>query len=488
MASVVADCDGSGTPVTVSGARTGIVGGAVPLGGAVLSTEQMKRILRVGVDRSGSSPRAFAVVEPGLTVEELSAAIEGGALPRETPGAAELLADERGWFYPPDPTERSATLGGTVATNASGARTFFYGPTRRFVRAMRALLACGEVLELRRGECPRFGRTPVEVVLSSGEIRVVPEPGYARPAIKNVAGYYSEPGMELIELFIGSEGTLGVVSEIELALLPRPFGTLTCLAFTGSEEGALALVRELRGRRARPLAIEFFDGGSLDLLRAKRSSDGAGSAVPEIPPASAGAHSAVEFELAYSSEEELDSIAAELEGTLGRCGSSMEATWAGFEESERRRIREARHALPEAVNALIAERKRGAPGLHKVGTDMAVPPGELERMLRFQEERLRAGSFEHVQFGHIGDGHLHVNILPRDEREMARAEELYMELAREAVRLGGTVAAEHGIGKVKPRFLEMMCGADAVERMRRVKRALDPGGILGRGNLFEWKP
>jgi D-lactate dehydrogenase (cytochrome) len=108
-------------------------------------------------------------------------------------------------------------------------------------------------------------------------------------------------------------------------------------------------------------------------------------------------------------------------------------------------------------------------------------------MIELQERRLREGGFEYVVFGHIGDCHLHVNILPRDEAEMVRAKELYMELAREAVRLGGTVAGEHGIGKVKHSFLEVMHGAEGIARMRAVKAALDPKGILGRGNVFPWE-
>jgi len=472
IAAVLSECAASATPVTVSAARTGIVGGAVPFGGVVLSTEAMKTVGEV--TGSGDGAEAAVTVGPGVTIDEL----------------AERLAGT-GYFYPPDPTERTATIGATVATNASGARTYAYGPTREFVRAARVVLACGEVLALSRGGGPRFdadGR--LEVELASGEVVELALPGYEQPEVKNVAGYYVRPGMELLDLFIGSEGTLGVLSQVELGLAPEPEGVLTCLAFTSDEAGALSLTEALRAHEPGALAIEYFDSRALALLRRKREADGPGSEVPELPGGAGGAEgagAALSFEFAYASEDELDGLAAELEALLPSHGSSMDDTWAAFDADEAERIKAFRHAVPEAVNSAIAERKRTDASLYKVGTDMAVPAAGLAEMLAFQSAKLAEGGFEHVVFGHIGDGHLHVNILPSDAAELARAKELYMELARKAVELGGTVAAEHGIGKIKHAFLEMMYGAGAVEEMRAVKRSLDPAGILGRGNIFEWK-
>jgi len=373
IAAVLAECSASGTPVTVSAARTGIVGGAVPFGGVVLSVENMKAVGEV-VESGGA---ASVTVQPGVTIDELAAAISGS-----------------GWLYPPDPTERTATIGATVATNASGARTFAYGPTRAFVRAMRVVLAGGEVLELRRGEGPAFGAGgTLEVELASGDVLELRLPGYEQPELKNVAGYYVRRGMELIDLFIGSEGTLGVVSEVELGLVPDPEGVLLCLAFTEGEAGALSLTEALRAHDPKPLAIEYFDGGTLALLRNKREADGPGSEVPEF---SSSAGAALSFELAYSSEDELDELAAGLDELLPQHGSSMDDTWAAFDAEEAERIKAFRHAVPEAVNTLIAERKRAEPALHKVGTDMAVPASALAELIEFQSAKLADGGFEHV--------------------------------------------------------------------------------------------
>ncbi|KPK61839.1 MAG: hypothetical protein AMK73_07555 [Planctomycetes bacterium SM23_32] len=144
-----------------------------------------------------------------------------------------------------------------------------------------------------------------------------------------------------------------------------------------------------------------------------------------------------------------------------------------------------RHAVPETVNAIIGRRKIEVPELHKVGTDMAVPDESVGAMMAFYERRLAECGLEHVIFGHIGDGHLHVNVLPRTGGELEQGEELYVEFAREAVRLGGSVAAEHGIGRIKKRFLPIQFGAEHLAAMRAVKAALDPDGILNPGVLFD---
>ena len=144
-----------------------------------------------------------------------------------------------------------------------------------------------------------------------------------------------------------------------------------------------------------------------------------------------------------------------------------------------------RHALPETVNAIIGQRKRAVPELHKVGTDMAVPDAALGAMMDFYESRLAESGLDYVTFGHIGSGHVHVNILPQTLEELVRAEALYGGFAREAVRLGGSVAAEHGIGRIKKKFLPIQFTASQIAAMRAVKSALDPAGVLNPGVLFD---
>ena len=480
VADALLDAAAAGSEVTVSGARTGIVGGAVPRRGTVLSLVEMNRVLGVRrLDGGRFSVRA----EPGVAIADLKRSVEEarpGEAARE-PGAANRLT------YAPDPTEDTAHLGASVATNASGARSFRYGATRAHVRRLRVVLPCGEALDVERGACAEEGGA-FEIARLDGTVLEVPVPGYRMPPIKNAAGYFSEPGMDLVDLFVGSEGTLGVITEVEGLLTPRPPAVLSALAFFDSDDDAVAFVLHARGGApdgpppacVEPLALEYFDSRSLDFLRARRREQGAASSIPE-PPADAAA--AVQFEQGFLEEDLSDAYDA-WESVLSAHGSSMERTWGGMEDADLARLKALRHSLPEEVNAAIARAKVVHPEIHKVGTDLAVPGGALLDMVRAYREGLDGTGLAYVVFGHIGDSHLHLNVMPRTPDELAAAKALALSFAGRAVALGGTVSGEHGIGKLKHEFLRIQYGDDGLRRMAAVKRSLDPGGVLNRGVMF----
>ena len=469
VAAVVRWAQRERVPLTVSGGRTGITGGAVPEGGALLSLERMDRVGPVRREGAGASIE----VGPALTLERLAVLLGEGL--------GELPAG--GFFYPPDPTEATAQVGGSIACDASGARSFRYGSTRRWVQALEVVLPTGEVLWLERGR-ERFdagGR----LALERGDGRVVlelPERPACR-ARKDVAGYACRPGMDLLDLFVGSEGTLGVVTRAVLRLAPAPAGRVSVMLFPEGEGTALEAVRRLRegegGLEAE--SIEFFDGRSLDLLEEKRREGGPGGEIPPFPHPSGAA---VFAEFPYHREEEVDGI---LEGVLALVedlGVAEERTWVGTEPAEVERMRSFRHALPETVNSIIGRRQAQHPAVRKVGTDLAVPVEVLEDFLAFHRRLLEGSGLEYVIFGHFGDAHLHCNMLPRDEREMDRALDIYQALAEESVRLGGTVAAEHGIGRLKRGYLRLMLPEESLAGMKRLKTLLDPAGVLAPGVMF----
>ncbi|HEX8115802.1 MAG TPA: FAD-binding oxidoreductase, partial [Pyrinomonadaceae bacterium] len=217
VARALAEASSEGTAVTVAGAGTGIVGGRVPYGGVVLSTERLNRVGEFVREGDGGG---FATAGAGVVL---------GDFQRE--------AKARGLLYPPDPTEGSCYLGGTVATNASGARTFKYGPTRAYVRALRVALTTGDLIEMRRGEQFAGADGSVRLQLGGGRRIEGRLPTYTMPATrKHAAGYFTRPGMDLIDLFVGSEGTLGVATRVELSLLPQPEGVLAGVVFFRREE------------------------------------------------------------------------------------------------------------------------------------------------------------------------------------------------------------------------------------------------------------
>ncbi len=493
VADVLADASDRGVYVTVSAGRTGIVGGAVPAGGTLLSLAEMNRVL--GIRRLADG--RFAVrVEPAVTVAGLEEMLAVGDLgldpetlpPEEAAALAALKADERGYFYPPDPTEMSAHLGATVATNASGARSYYYGATRRHVHSVRVVLPCGEVIAAERGIFTA-GDGRFEIRLTGGDSLDVAVPGYAMPETKNAAGYYVAPDVDLVDLFIGSEGTLGVLTEVELVLSRRPSGVLSALAFFPDDESAIAFVKHTRGDHAdspvpasvTPLALEFFDSKSFEFLRERKEAQGASSGIPELPEDAAAG---VLFEQEFEDEDALMAAYEGWEELLSHHGSSMENTWGGMEESDLARLKALRHSIAEEVNGTIARARAKHPEIHKIGTDIAVPAGRFEEMVAYYRERLAGTTLRYVMFGHIGDSHVHLNIMPQDLDELLAAEKLALEFAKHGVSMGGTVSGEHGIGRLKHAFLEALYGAGGLVEMAALKAAFDPAGILNRGVMF----
>ena len=455
--------------VTVSGARTGIVGGAVPGAGSLLSLQKLRSrpVIRLDEESGLQVLRVLA----GNTLAEMHEAIRSDPTCSDRPDASQL-------YYPVDPTETSASAGGTVATNASGARTLLYGPTRDWVQGLRVVLPNGEILQLHRGEvCAGPGgfrlRSP------GGNSSAIPIAPLPLPRTKNTAGYFLQDGMDAVDLFIGGEGTLGIVTEIEVKLTERPPHVLCLVIYLPADEpvGIVAALRALG-----PSALEYMDKGSIALLGESRRANPGGSHVPEFP---AGTSAALYVEFGASEEERIEQLCVDIEGILDRCDASMDSTWAGFTPGDIESMKKFRHALPERVNTKIAERKRLVPELAKIGTDMAVPNESLGEMLALYRKSLDAEHLEYCIFGHIGNAHLHVNILPQTVQERDRGKALYREFATAAVGHGGSVSGEHGIGRLKRDFLRIQFSDEHIDIMKRLKRALDPDLILNPGVLFD---
>ena len=475
------------TPVTISGAGTGTVGGRVPSAGIVLATDKLNQIKSIAHNQEGGGS---VVAEAGVRLVDL-----------------QKFVDSQQLFYPPDPTERSCYLGGTIATNASGARTFKYGPTRKYVQRLKIALATGEIINLRRGELHADQSGQVKIPLSSGRSIEARLPTYQMPHTrKHASGYYVAPEMDLLDLFIGSEGTLGVVVEIEVTLLPKPEALFSGVVFFNAEDDLLAFVQAARGRsltnrdlrksgtkldalmdkapevadrqarqssgKAEPVrnldarALEYFDGESLTFLRKKYET---------IPAAAVGA---VFFEQETTAATD-DSLLNEWLVLLEQHHALVDESWFATNETDQAKLREFRHALPVLMNEWFARHNQ-----RKVSTDMSVPDAEFPGMLRFYQETLRPAGLRYTIFGHIGDNHVHVNILPRDDDEAARAREIYLQFLKRAAAVGGTLSAEHGVGKLKRDYLRLFYSEESLHEMAALKRAFDPAGILGRGNIF----
>jgi D-lactate dehydrogenase (cytochrome) len=442
--------------VTVSGAGTGTVGGRVAFGGIVLATDRLNKIKSITPhEPSGGT----AVAEAGVILSDFQKAVEA-----------------EGLLYPPDPTERSCFLGGTVATNASGSRTFKYGPTRRYINRAKIALAGGDVIDLHRGQLRADSNGHLEIPLPNDRRIQATLPTYHMPHTrKNATGYFALPDMDVLDLFIGSEGTLGVIVEVEVKLLEKPEGILSGVVFFKTEEDVLSFVADARQQsletRARgkkrldARALEYFDRESLGFLRQKYS------AIPQE------ATDAVFFEQETSTETE-DQLLSDWMTLLERY-DALADSWFATSEQDQAQLREFRHQLPVLMNEWFARY-----GQKKVSTDMAVPDEAFAGMLKLYQDTLRESNLRYTIFGHIGDNHIHVNILPRDDEEATRARELYVSFLRYAASVGGTLSAEHGVGKLKRDYLRIFFSDEHLREMAALKLAFDPAGILGRGNIF----
>ncbi len=400
----------TGTPVYARGAGSGLTGGAVPVrGGIVLDFALMNKILAVDADNM------TALVQPGVITGDL-----------------QQRAQKLGLFYPPDPASSDfCTTGGNVAENSGGLRGTKYGSTREYVMALEVVLADGEVIRVGSG------------------------------APKSVTGY------DLVRLFVGSEGTLGVFTEISLRLVPLPEHVETVLANFPKAEQAAASVCAMFGNRIVPRAAELMDEGAVECVRRYKASD--------ILPAS-GVFCLFEVDgprqATLEDADRMVEICRKNGATLARKAES---------EQEREHFWTLRRSISPALYQL---------GRVKLNEDICVPRTRLAEMLEKTQEISRRYSLQIVNFGHIGDGSVHVNVmLERDDEELNRkAEQAVAEIFAAAVSMGGTLSSEHGIGLAKARFIGIELPEREFALMARIKTLMDPNNILNPGKFLDAYP
>jgi D-lactate dehydrogenase (cytochrome) len=485
VAAILKEAFEHATPVTIQGGRTGLAGGAVPLGGIILNLEKLAELLYM--DYSSEDGLYSIAGQGGVLLEDLVNAvnsksldaIKGKGTPDQQKALEQFLSESDSFTFPIDPTEMSAWLGGIVACNASGARTLKFGAVRNWVCRIQVVLMNGDILDIERGKVlAQDGK--FEILLSNGAAVEVPVPTYKMPETKNAAGLYAKPDMDLIDLFIGSEGILGVITEVELGLNKMPEDIMTVMAFFKSEDDAVNFVYDIRAPDT-PVPmnfLEYFGPNAIEMIKEKAASSGI-----TVPAMGDDTKAIVFFEFSYT-DETMEDMVMGLEEILNKHNTSSESSWAGMDRSELQKMKTVRHFVPETVNATIAMRKAEHHEVHKIGTDMAVPDEALRDYLKFYRDTLEAQGMEYVIFGHIGDNHLHVNILPRNNEEVHQGMDNYMTFAKRAVELSGTVAAEHGIGKLKRDFLVAMYGEAGIQEMQAVKKTLDSKWLLNRDNMI----
>jgi glycolate oxidase len=407
IAAVVRLCNQQRVPLVVRGAGTGYTGGAVPVhGGVVLSMERLNRILEIDEEN------LLAVVQPNVITRDLQDAVEA-----------------RGLFYPPDPASlKQSSLGGNVAECAGGPRAVKYGTTKRYVLALEAVLPTGEVI--------RTGSK----------------------AVKNVVGY------DLTQLLVGSEGTLAVITEITLRLVPKPAVQATLQATFASIDAAVAAVSRVLASRVVPATVEIIDHQSLGAVERRLNR--------LVAPTGTGAMLIIEVDGVPGG------VAEEAQRVLEACREAGALTVShARDEAERERIWEARRELSFALRALAPR---------KINHDLVVPRGRVPQLFALVQRVRETHRLLIPCFGHAGDGNIHVNLMvnPDDADEMRRAAAAERELFEGVIALEGSISGEHGIGFSKAPFLSLELSPDTMALMQRIKLAFDPNQILNPGKLW----
>ncbi|MDB4875046.1 MAG: linked oxidase [Gemmatimonadetes bacterium] len=412
------------TPITAAGAQTSTTAASIVDRGVLLSMAAMAKTLDV------DPVSLVARVQPGVTVGALNAQLA-----------------EMGLRFAPDPTsEHDATIGGAIACNASGARSLRYGPTRAHVRSVHLINGSGQLVHLRRPQLE-----------------------------KNTVGFFA--AQDPVDWIVGSEGTLGVIVEAELSLVPLPAHELgLALPFTGEHE-ALAFVAAARERGdaapvQRPQCLEFFDESALAIAR-----DAVGGSWMQ------SAKALVYLEQAFEADEETDAVLDRWLSLGEQFGVDAADIAVYADAAALRDARRFRHAVPAHMNERGSARRPH--GGRKVSTDWAVPYRRLADALDSARRLADVHGVEQaVTYGHAGNGHPHQNFIANDADELRQINGVVDETIAMVLGMGGTVAAEHGLGKLKRHWLRVQLSPAQLDVMQAIKNALDPLGLFAPGNVL----
>ena len=461
---------GTGSRVLTVGAQSSLTGGATPFGDLVLSTERL-----TGLEMKGDRIRAGA----GVTLQAVQ----------------DALAAVGRWL-PPVPTYLGATAGGAAATCAAGAATFKYGTVREWIDGITVVLVNGDVLDLERGQ----RRAASFVAIPSLRMPAVP---------KHSAGYFIAPEMDLVDLFIGSEGTLGVIAEVLFRTAARPAATCRALVPVADEAAGIRLVAELRAAAQEtwqsrdPLgidvaAIEHIDARSIQVIR----EDGVDRKLEITLPTGAGIVLLIEIELSAEAaaqdlwrqlesardEDAADAPLRRFCALLDRHHALDDAEIALPDDKKRAAaFAELREAVPAGVNRRVAlAQQQIDPRIYKTAADMIVPFERFGEMMGVCRQLFAERDLDLVVWGHISDGNVHPNLLPKSAADVTKGQEAILALGDAVIAMGGSPLAEHGVGRnqVKQELLRRLYGSDGVDAMREIKRVLDPRGVLASGVIF----
>ena len=480
------------TPITVQGSRTGIVGGAVPLCGHILNLSKMTRVTGLELDQDG---KFFIRVQPGISLSDLdqqlySSGFDSNGWDQKALAALEVFKKSERLFWPPDPSERSASIGGIAANNSRGICALYYGSASLHIKSIRVVDANGEIHSITRGQ----------YIFSQG---VFPLPGgktiqLDRATLQSQSSENFMDGNDLLDMYLGSEGMLGVITELTLSLQPFPKELWGIVFFFEDQSRAVNFIqgidlkknRQKRQKQKRQktepdtdiVAIEFMDQTTLECIREYKQEN---SQLKQLPDWDKSLTSAVYMEIHGNSTEEVEAQSEKLLETAIQYDCDPDNTWAFCGEMEIERLRIFRHAAAESVNRFIDKARQKDSRITKLGTDYCLKNGSLSEVLEMYCRDLRACGLTAAIFGHAAEGHLHVNILPQDYHQFEKGRALIKDWAIKILSKEGSVVTEHGIGKIKKDLFKSIPLPQRLKILCSVKQQLDPDGLWNPGNMLD---
>lgn len=448
LQAAVRQCLEEGAPITVQGSRTGICGGAVPMEGRIINLSEMAAPLSL---ESGEDGFFYLKVQPGYLLSSLRRDLRRRRFDWLDPAqadtaAARVFSQSAETFWPPDPSELTASIGGIASTNARGPAAFKYGSAGQHIEALEAIMPEGELYTITRD----------------------------RP--EGMVG-----NIDLMQALLGGEGMYGIIASLTLRLLPKPSEMWGISFFFDDENNAAYFIDQVLTLDIPALAaLDFLDKESMALAVSLKEQ---AAKLREIPDPPAAAAAAVYLELYAYSEEELEAAAEMLMEAAAENGSDPDDSWA-LSGDDIEKLRLFRHAVPEAANTRLDKLRLVLPAATKLGGDLTLPGYSFQKALSFYRESLKEAGVKAAVFGHCGEKHLHVNLFPEDARQREAALGLMRKWLAESRRQNGFMFREHGIGKTKKEFFQDLEDPQAVEIKRGIKKSLDPKNLFNPGNMF----
>lgn len=424
-------------PITIQGAKTGIVGGASPMGGHILNLSKMNKVKDFEISADGSP---LLTVEAGITFFELEKEIN-------------RLSFGQSLFWPPDPSEKSATVGGAAACGARGSCAYHYGDLADYVDSIRVIDYEGKVNTIRRAE---------RMINFAGEQR------------------------DMIDLYLGGEGFYGVISALTLKLIPKPTEIWGIVFFFSNIDDCYHFAEAIRDYpnetdQAVIAAIDFMDYNTIQLIQQNKKDLSTIKELPDVPEDTVGL---VYVEIHGYQEEQVETIADDLLTLSMKWHNDPESSWALMGEMDVKKLRNFRHGAPEIVNLILEKVHLKDNRITKLGTDMKCDGVSFRSVITNYERDLLAADLKACIFGHVGGNHLHVNILPEDFDQYTKGKNLLQKWAKNVAIQNGDLITEHGIGKLKKEIFLTNTNQAVIRSLKQIKKDLDPPFMWNRGNIL----